>query len=265
MMSFELRFDADTDAAIRAEWAALLDAGLPSQARHASASNAPHFTVLAAREVNPELVEPNAHPESAAAGPDGGMGRIAHPKPSTSDPAGAAGQPGGPRLNGTVPASLLPVAVHIGGLGRIAPPKPATPDPAGAASQPGGPRLNGTVPASLLPVAVHIGGLVVFGGPPRGLVLGRLVAVSPALQALHTSVHRRASGIVDLSELSAPGRWVPHVTLANRLTPAQLADAIDVLAKARPAVSADPVSDVGSAVTLWHWTGSTKTLTLVDA
>ena len=43
--SVELLLDERLDALVRAEWAALVDAGLPSQARHAGASNAPHVTL----------------------------------------------------------------------------------------------------------------------------------------------------------------------------------------------------------------------------
>lgn len=43
----ELLLDPATDAVVRAEWTVLADAGLPSQARHRGASNAPHVTLLA--------------------------------------------------------------------------------------------------------------------------------------------------------------------------------------------------------------------------
>jgi hypothetical protein len=46
--SVELLFDAETDAALRDEWAALAAAGLPSQARVRSATNRPHVTVAVA-------------------------------------------------------------------------------------------------------------------------------------------------------------------------------------------------------------------------
>lgn len=45
MHHVELLPDAATDAAVRAEWRALADAALPSQERHASASNRPHVTL----------------------------------------------------------------------------------------------------------------------------------------------------------------------------------------------------------------------------
>ncbi len=45
MHSVELVPDDRTDAAIRDQWAALLNAGLPSQGRHRGASNRPHITI----------------------------------------------------------------------------------------------------------------------------------------------------------------------------------------------------------------------------
>jgi 2'-5' RNA ligase len=50
MQSLELLFDPGTEAALRAEWTALQDAGLPSSARNTSQSNRPHVTVAVARE-----------------------------------------------------------------------------------------------------------------------------------------------------------------------------------------------------------------------
>jgi len=52
-VSLELTFDEASDAAVRREWRALLDAGLPSQAQHKGASNRPHVTML----VRPSLEE----------------------------------------------------------------------------------------------------------------------------------------------------------------------------------------------------------------
>jgi 2'-5' RNA ligase len=50
MQSLELLFDPATEAALRAEWAAMADAGLPSSARNLSPSNRPHVTVAVAPE-----------------------------------------------------------------------------------------------------------------------------------------------------------------------------------------------------------------------
>lgn len=47
MRSIELTFDLAAEAAFRAEWAALQDAGLPNLGRHEGASNRPHLTLAA--------------------------------------------------------------------------------------------------------------------------------------------------------------------------------------------------------------------------
>ncbi|MBT9257640.1 2'-5' RNA ligase family protein [Phycicoccus sp. MAQZ13P-2] len=46
MHSVELLLDDAGDAAVVAEWSALADAGLPSQAQHRGASNRPHVTLV---------------------------------------------------------------------------------------------------------------------------------------------------------------------------------------------------------------------------
>lgn len=47
VQSVELTLDAVSDAEVRREWQALVDAGLPSQALHRGASNRPHVTLAA--------------------------------------------------------------------------------------------------------------------------------------------------------------------------------------------------------------------------
>lgn len=58
VVSLELVFDDETDAAVRSEWDALLAADLPSQARHRGDSNRPHTTLL----VRPRLADVDARP-----------------------------------------------------------------------------------------------------------------------------------------------------------------------------------------------------------
>ncbi len=53
IVSLELVFDDESDAAIRGEWDALVAADLPSQARHTGESNRPHITLL----VRPTLAD----------------------------------------------------------------------------------------------------------------------------------------------------------------------------------------------------------------
>ncbi|MDT5064403.1 MAG: hypothetical protein QOK02_558 [Mycobacterium sp.] len=53
--SVELLFDDDTDAAIRRDWSALAEAGLPSQARHRSPTNRPHVTLSVSGRIDPQV------------------------------------------------------------------------------------------------------------------------------------------------------------------------------------------------------------------
>lgn len=55
--ALELSLDAASEAAVMAQWEALRAAGLPSQADHKSMTNAPHVTLVAAQELDPELAE----------------------------------------------------------------------------------------------------------------------------------------------------------------------------------------------------------------
>jgi len=53
--SVELLLDDDLDAAVQAQWAALVAAGLPSQALHTGETNRPHITLTVAGAVPPYL------------------------------------------------------------------------------------------------------------------------------------------------------------------------------------------------------------------
>ena len=55
MYSVELVLEGAAGAAVRADWAALLDAGLPSQARHTGASNRPHVTLALAAAASAQV------------------------------------------------------------------------------------------------------------------------------------------------------------------------------------------------------------------
>jgi 2'-5' RNA ligase len=59
--SVELLLDDDLTSAVRAEWQLLMEAGLPSQARHAGASNAPHVTLAVASHLTTEADEALDH------------------------------------------------------------------------------------------------------------------------------------------------------------------------------------------------------------
>lgn len=142
-------------------WRALADAGLPSLADHAGATNRPHVTLLAAEA-----------------------------------------------LGGSADEAVR----------------------AAAASAP-------------LPT-LRLGGLVVFGVPPRGLVLARQVVVDEALLALHGRIHAAVDATPadpgDDAEPAAvvphtrPGSWTPHVSLALRLTAEQLGAAVAALGRIDP-------------------------------
>ena len=53
VQSVELLLDADLDARVRAQWRALVEAGLPSLGRHTGPTNAPHVTLTVASGVGP--------------------------------------------------------------------------------------------------------------------------------------------------------------------------------------------------------------------
>lgn len=60
--SIELLFDDTTEAAVRRDWTALTEAGLPSQGHHRSLTNRPHVTLAVSNRietaVDAELAEP---------------------------------------------------------------------------------------------------------------------------------------------------------------------------------------------------------------
>nr|WP_210767388.1 2'-5' RNA ligase family protein [Clavibacter capsici] len=151
--------DRASDAAVRASWRALADAGIPSLADHAGETNRPHVTLLAAEG-----------------------------------------------LRGSADDALRHVAA------------------------------SGPLPT------LRLGGLVVFGVPPRGLVLARQVVVDEALLGLHARIHAAVDAAPgddahDAPEViphTRPGRWTPHVSLALRLTTEQLGAAVAALGRIDP-------------------------------
>lgn len=89
------------------------------------------------------------------------------------------------------------------------------------------------VVASALPIAVHAGALGLFAH--RGVVLHLALTPSPELVALHERVLTllAAEGCAPHSR-SRPGAWLPHLTLATRLSREQLPAALDVVGDALP-------------------------------
>lgn len=108
--------------------------------------------------------------------------------------------------------------------------------------------------SAALPMPAELGGLLLFGAPPRGLVLVRPVVVTTGLLSLHTLVHETLGGAGDVPH-TTPGRWTPHVTLASRLTPEQVARAVEALAEADA-----PSSRAVELAVLRRWDPSTKTI-----
>jgi 2'-5' RNA ligase len=107
-------------------------------------------------------------------------------------------------------------------------------------------------PPDVLPVELRMSGLLLFPAGPGRFVLARPVVVTAALLALHRALHERAPGAIDLT---LPGRWTPHVTLARRLNAAQVAEALSVLGEPPP---------TGHCVAARFWNGETKTLTALS-
>jgi len=98
---------------------------------------------------------------------------------------------------------------------------------------------------------LRLGGLLVFGVPPRGLVLALQVVVDEALLALHGRIHAAVDASpgepqpgddhedadadpVEVVPHTRPGSWTPHVSLALRLTTEELARAVAALGRVDP-------------------------------
>ncbi|MEU4830839.1 2'-5' RNA ligase family protein [Streptosporangium sp. NPDC023615] len=78
-----------------------------------------------------------------------------------------------------------------------------------------------------LPVPVRLGPLLLFAGRARVLAWG--VVPEARLVAVHAKVWRVLGGSCGGNPLHAPGRWLPHVTLARNLDAATRARAVTVL------------------------------------
>lgn len=113
--------------------------------------------------------------------------------------------------------------------------------------------------ASALPLPVAFAGLIVFGRPPRGLVLARALVPTADLLDLHRDVHESVGGAAPVDH-AAPGRWMPHLTLASRLSPDQLALAVEVLSEAEEAEEATDAGRVSTSrlVSMRRWDSDAK-------
>ncbi len=97
---------------------------------------------------------------------------------------------------------------------------------------------------SRLPLPLSLGGLVVFGRGP--FVLARQVVVTAELLDLQTDITKAVGAGLPHS---TPGSWTPHITLASRLTAADLGRAVELTVGT--VVSA-------SAVGVRRWDGDRK-------
>ncbi|MDQ1102740.1 2'-5' RNA ligase family protein [Nocardioides zeae] len=102
-----------------------------------------------------------------------------------------------------------------------------------------------------LPLTLHLGAPLVLGAAGRRVV-ARVVAPTPALLALHAEAARllRSGGARGGPPWSAPGRWVPHLTVTGRLTDDQVVPALTALGA--------PYEVVGAR--LRRWMPGTRTL-----
>ncbi|MBF6299935.1 2'-5' RNA ligase family protein [Nocardia amamiensis] len=81
------------------------------------------------------------------------------------------------------------------------------------------------------PISVRLGGLVVFGA--RRPILVRLVVPSEPLLALHRRIFHTISPCPGIPANLHPDAWTPHITLARRVPPNQLGEAIHAVARDR--------------------------------
>ncbi|MCU1570752.1 MAG: hypothetical protein JWR33_1493 [Naasia sp.] len=84
-------------------------------------------------------------------------------------------------------------------------------------------------PISGLPLEIAVASPVVLGSARRGFVLARMVRATHELLAVHADLHARVAREARIDALTLPGSWTPHVTLARRLTPPLLAEALGLL------------------------------------
>ncbi|MHA7273470.1 MULTISPECIES: 2'-5' RNA ligase family protein [unclassified Arthrobacter] len=102
-----------------------------------------------------------------------------------------------------------------------------------------------------LPLAFTCGGMLLFNAGRKGYVLARQVICTAELLMLHRGVHD-AGAVAGAAHTSLPGRWIPHITLANAVPGEQLAAALDVVGAPMPE---------GSVVGARRWDSQAKTIT----
>lgn len=102
-----------------------------------------------------------------------------------------------------------------------------------------------------LPMPCVLGAPTLFGGG-RTVTLVRMLVPSQNLLGLHADVHRVCLPHMSGGPLphTEPGQWTPHVTLARRVPPDQLATAV-----MQPGMFGDISA---TAVALRHWDGNNR-------
>lgn len=117
------------------------------------------------------------------------------------------------------------------------------------------PRIEKRIPQSLgdFPLAARIGGILIFGD--RRMVLARAVTTSAQLLAKHESVFNLLQECPGRVGHMAPGQWTPHVTLARKMTPAQVSQAIPLIATRKDLA--------GEFVGARRWDGTAREETIV--
>lgn len=104
--------------------------------------------------------------------------------------------------------------------------------------------------ADRFPMPCRIGAPLLFGRAK--MVLARLLVPTTDLLDVHTRVHHACLGHLRPGPMAnaLPGQWTAHVTLARRITPAQLGRALRIAGR--------PIEITGSFVGLRRWDGNAK-------
>lgn len=95
---------------------------------------------------------------------------------------------------------------------------------------------------------LRLGGLLLLGG--RSSVLVRLVVPSVSLLELQATVWNALRDCPGVPDTMTPGRWTPHVTLARRVGPSDLATAVDLLGSGS--------GPVGTVAGMRRWDGDAR-------
>lgn len=77
-------------------------------------------------------------------------------------------------------------------------------------------------------LGLRFGGYAIFA-TGHHFVLARLVVASDVLLAVHARVHRALKEVSEMASNTMPGFWMPHVTVARRMSAAQVAAGLSLL------------------------------------